>query len=103
MLFSELLPGVFGEEQKQREQLQPACQHIKNEDQLGKIGKHRKVPGGPHQLQAGADIIHRGRHRRKVCDHVQVVKGDEQQRNGEDHNVDDEKNVGGTDDFMLRG
>ena len=39
------------------EDLQPACQHVKDQHQLGRVCKTAKVLHGAHQLQARADVV----------------------------------------------
>lgn len=100
---SEFLPRIFREQQQQREQLQSASQHVKDHDQFRQVGKHGKVAGGAYQIQAGADVVQGRRDRRKAGRHSKIVKGNDENGNGENGDVGDEKNIGGTNHFMLHG
>ena len=56
-------PSAAGQQHQQREDLQPAGQHVQNQHQLGQNAVAGKVAHGADGGKAGADIIKAAQHR----------------------------------------
>ena len=77
-IISALFPCASGEENQNREDLQPARQHIDDQNQLGKTAVGGIVAGGAHRFQAGADVIEAGQHRAEIRAHGEAVQRNDQ-------------------------
>lgn len=69
-------PRIRYEQQQQREQLQASGEHVEDQHELGKVGKHRKVSARADQRKAWADVVKRRRDCGKVGDKVEVIQRD---------------------------
>ena len=78
MLLHSVFPPRRRDEQHQHgEDLQPPGQHVEGEDDLAQRRKGAVVAGGAHHVQAGADVVDAGQHRRQVRLHRELVHRDQ--------------------------
>ena len=70
----EFFPRVFKEQEKERENLQSACQHIKDKNGFGEVGERREIPHRSYNFQTRSDIVQRSCNRGKVCNKIKVVQ-----------------------------
>ena len=59
-----------------------------------------KFPIGPTSFQTGPDVIKGGCNCSKVCDQVKVIKGNQEDRSGNDQCINNYKDIGRAKHFM---
>lgn len=89
------------EQQQQREQLQPAGQHIKHQGVFGENGKSTEILCWADPFQAGTDVVEGGGNGGEVGHHVAPFQRDQKDRGGEDDHVGDKKDVDGAQHFVV--
>ena len=99
----EILPDGWMEQEQEREQLQPPCQHVKHQDIFGEGREETEVCRGADQFQTGADIVDGRCHRREPCHQIGIVKGDQKYREDENDHERDEVHVDRAHHFMFDG
>lgn len=97
---SEFFPGSFEEEQEKREDLQTSCKHIKDKDTFGQIGKRTEISHRTNDLKSRTNVVECSCYRREVCDQIKIIDRDQQNRCGEDHKIQTDINIGGSQDIM---
>ena len=91
--FSEFPPGVRQEEYQHGEDFQAAGQHVKDHDELGRVGEAAKVHHGAYLIEAGADVVQGSGDGGEVRHHVKAVQTDKHETRRKDEDVGRQKDV----------
>ena len=65
-MISTANPGIFGKQNQNGEDFQPACQHGQGQGQLGQGAELGEIAGGANLLQTGTNVIQRCYYSRKI-------------------------------------
>ena len=91
------------EEDEDREQLEPSCQHIKHKDILGEVAEEAVVACRSYHGKAGTDVIKSRKYCGKCRHQVVSVKGKKEHGSHEHGEESDEIYVDGTYYIVLYG
>ena len=71
---SEFFPCSFEEKKEQREDLKSSCQHVKDQNTLGKVREGTEVSHRTYHFQTRTDIVQRCSHGSKVGDQIEIIQ-----------------------------
>ena len=90
---SSAAPGVGAEEEQERENLEPAEEHIERKDNLREIAVNAEILCGADKLKAGADVVEAGRDGGEIGTDGKAVHRDDGEAEHEDDAVNGEIGV----------
>ena len=94
-------PCGAGEQYQNREDLQPACQHIPNQYQLRQGTEGAKIAAWANSLQARADIVEAGKDCCNICGGGETVQRNEQHTGNNNDHISGKISVGIGKDLLV--
>ena len=74
-MISTANPGIFGKQNQNGEDFQPACQHGQGQGQLGQGAELGEIAGGANGFQTGADVVEAAQHGGEIGACGESVRG----------------------------
>ena len=94
------LPRTRRKQQQHREQLQSACEHIENQNELAHRREKAEVAGRAAQRKTRADVVERGRDRGEAGHEILTVQRYNEQREDEDERIGNDEHIDRAHDLM---